>query len=177
MIRKMRLRAPISNSRLTPANSRYEALARECTQRASDLAAGIMAREWSALEEDGTAQLLNDETMHSITLPFLWGIFHELALEYPEHRISALDMIKVHLIRYLVTVHGCSLDSLDRARSEVNGVEDWSNKADMLFDVIADCGKEAFHGRKAGGLSHVVQSLGQSRGQSLGVSGICSGTA
>jgi hypothetical protein len=118
-----------------------------------------MARERAALEDDGTEHLLNDETMHSITLPFLWGIFHELALEYPEFHANALDRTKVHLIQHLMTVHGYSLD---RARNEANGVEDRCNKADVLFDVIEDCGKEAFHGRKAGGLSHVVQSLVQS---------------
>jgi hypothetical protein len=163
MIRRVRLWALISNSWLTPANRRYEALAKECTQRASDLAAGIMAREWAALEEDGATHLLNDETMHSITLPFLWSIFHELALEYPQFRTNALDRTKAHLIRHLVTVHGYSLD---RAHNEANGVEDWCNNADVLFDVIADCGKEAFHGRKAGGLSHVVQSLIQSLDES-----------
>jgi len=159
MIRRVRLWALILYSRLKPANKRYVALARECAQRASDLAAGIMARERAALEDDGTEHLLNDETMHSITLPFLWGIFHELALEYPEFHANALDRTKVHLIQHLMTVHGYSLD---RARNEANGVEDRCNKADVLFDVIEDCGKEAFHGRKAGGLSHVVQSLVQS---------------
>jgi hypothetical protein len=163
MIRTVRLWALILQSRLKPASKRYEALARERTQRASDLAAGIMAREWAALEDDGIAQLLNDETMHSITLPFLWGIFQELALEYPELRANALDRTKVHFIRHLMTVHGYSRDG---ARNEANGVEDRCNRANVFFDVIADCGKNAFHGRKAGGLSHVVQSLVQSLDES-----------
>src|SRR3546814_657104 len=145
--------------RLKPSNKRYEDPARECTQSASDLAAGIMARDWAALEEDGIAQMLNDETMHSITLPFLWGIFHELALELPEFRTNALGRTKVHLIRHLMTVHGYSLDG---ARNEANGVEDRCTKANVFFDVIADCGRKAFRGRNAGGLSHVVQNLIQS---------------
>src|SRR3546814_21035594 len=97
--------------------------------------------------------------MHSITLPFLWGIFHELALEYPEFRTHALGRTKVHLIRHLMTVHGYSLDG---ARNEANGVEDRCPKANVLFDVIADCGRKAFRGRNEGGQSHVVQHLLQS---------------
>ena len=156
----VRLWALLLTSRLRRGNKRYEAVAEEATARAADLAERVMAQERKALDTEGLADLIDDRTMLSIELQFLWGLFHEFVQEYPELPTSGFDRIKLHLIGRLVHAHSYSLWA---ARDEANAVEDLYNKADELFEAISGLGKQAYRDARPGHLCTVVKVLHEDR--------------
>lgn len=140
----------ILKSSLNPSNKRHELMAGEAMHHAADVAARIMSQERHVLRANKLDDLFTDQTMLSIELQFLWGVFREVASKYPELPTDWYNRTKIHLIHYLVNSREFSFDD---ARDAANSIDPLWNEDDKLFAAISDLGKQAYWGDQPGGLS------------------------
>ena len=145
---RLKLRWLLLRSLLSRKDKELEPVARESREKGREIAIQVINRQRQFLLAKCIYDMdlaeyvadLGSDYQISYELQFLWGLFCEHVKHYalPTDEYSRT---KIHLIDWLVMVHGFKLDA---AVQEVNKIADMYNKCEPLFEIISKNGRRSY---------------------------------
>ena len=147
----------------TPVERFAEDYARRCMEEgralSKEASAGMMTAIMSgSIKSPRVARFVSDggaNLLLSFEFQFLWGGLHEFVQTKPLPT-NGYDRILLHLVDWLVNERGYGFEE---ARQHALDTQALFNRADPLFDLIAESGKAFFHTRDTTYFSLVLDHI------------------